>query len=69
MDDIVTSAELMGKVVVVTDWKGFPKSCFTCPYCHSLTGTCAASGCYVNCTDFRRAPSCPLRIVGRWEDR
>lgn len=78
--DVASSAELFGKVVVVTGIKKMPQCCQRCPYYRTgpemkyLTGrnssACWARG-WPNFTLYKikvskeRLPDCPLRLVGR----
>ncbi len=71
MNDTVTSAELIGKVVVVMKWDEMPTSCLICPYSYLTKAFCKLTLLEFEDTSWRkrRQDFCPLRIVGRWEDR
>ncbi len=67
MDDIVTSAELMGKVVVVTKWDDMPTSCRMCAYSYLIKRFCRLTLLEFEDESWkeRRQDFCPLRVVGR----
>ena len=71
MNDIVTSAELMGKVVAVTDVGKIPENCYGCQYFRSdrsyacVDYACALNGFLIENPMYVRPDFCPLRIVGR----
>lgn len=71
MNDIVTSAELMGKVVVVTNIGKIPKNCYACQYFKSdrsyaiVEYACALNNFLVENPMYERPDFCPLRLVGR----
>ncbi|MCH5186810.1 MAG: hypothetical protein J1F63_00300 [Oscillospiraceae bacterium] len=70
--DVASSAELFGKVVVVTGMKEIPMCCDECAIC---TETFGGEWCdwlktgqpISQIVDIRqkRLPDCPLRLVGR----
>lgn len=65
MNDIVTSDELIGKVVVVTKWDDMPASCLVCAYSYLAKAFCKLTLLDFEDTSWRerRQDFCPLRMV------
>ena len=67
MNDVISSSELFGKVVVVTEWEAIPTSCLTCAYCYYDKRFCKATLLEFEDARWkdRRPDFCPLSLVGR----